>query len=93
MVPCVSVCVPVYEASGHMFLIHPKPYLYFLGLNGVTAARDVVSDVCDTCKIGGVEISSSSLMFTDISLADHNSVTIYILFAFDSYLQLFALFI
>ena len=52
-----------------------------------------ISDVCGIGKIGGVEISISSLIFTDVSLADNNSLTIYTLYAFDSYLQLFALFI
>ena len=44
-------------------------------------------------KIGGVEITILSLMFTNVSLAVNNSVTISILYAFDSYLQFFALFI
>ena len=55
----------------------------------------MLSDVCGMGEIGGVEeISISSLMFTDVSLADSNSVIIYILilyFTFDRYFQLFVL--
>ena len=46
--------------------------------------------MCGIGEIGGVEISISSLMFTDVSLADNNSATICILYAFNGYLQLFA---
>ena len=40
--------------------------------------REMCYQMC-VVYVGEIELSISSLMFTDISLADSNSVTIYIL--------------